>query len=176
MNQTKFLYLFFSFSLVWLIQKQINLLSFLFDNCAIIHSDTVDFWFFPVALTTRWSVLPLPLSELFINWMCHLYQSTYFNQVYEDNRWWISQYQYLIERRTLWFASALILPYLITLQQPYLLMAKCYWSLLNLRMTMMLLSTGFQTQFFWEGPAHHWSWIYSSLWQQPFDVPSTKRL
>ena len=51
------------------------------------------FDYFPVALTTLRSVLPLPLSELFIAGCCRNYPSTYFHQVYDDNRWWISWYQ-----------------------------------------------------------------------------------
>lgn len=37
----------------------------------------------------------LPLSELFISWMLPgvFFPSTYFNQVYDDNHWWISRYQ-----------------------------------------------------------------------------------
>ena len=44
-------------------------------------------------MTTRRSVLPLPLSELFIAGCCRSNPSTYFHQVYDDNRWWISRYQ-----------------------------------------------------------------------------------
>jgi len=39
--------------------------------------------------------LPLPLSELFIAGCCRSNPSTYFHQVYDDNRWWISRYQTL---------------------------------------------------------------------------------
>ena len=53
------------------------------------------FDYFPVALTTLRSVLPLPLSELFIAGCCRNDPSTYFHQVYDDNRWWISRYQTL---------------------------------------------------------------------------------
>lgn len=44
-----------------------------------------------------WSVLPLPLSELFIAGCtgASVPMSTYFNQVYDDNRWWTSRYQTL---------------------------------------------------------------------------------
>lgn len=44
-----------------------------------------------------WSVLPLSLSELFITGCAGASapMSTYFNQVYDDNRWWISRYQTL---------------------------------------------------------------------------------
>ena len=50
-----------------------------------------------VALTTRRSVLPLAISELFISWMCHRVfpSSTYLTQVYDDTDWWISRYQTL---------------------------------------------------------------------------------
>ena len=46
-------------------------------------------------MCNKWSisVLPLPLSELFIAGCCRSNLSTYFHQVYDDNRWWISRYQ-----------------------------------------------------------------------------------
>jgi len=59
-------------------------------------------WTFDFSLKPRlldWSVLPLPLSELFISWMLPVAvllrtaQSTYLYQVYMDNRRRISQYQ-----------------------------------------------------------------------------------
>ena len=43
--------------------------SFLFNIVVQYNSDTVDFWFFSVAWLLNRSVLPLPLSELFICWM-----------------------------------------------------------------------------------------------------------
>lgn len=48
-------------------------------------------------MTTRRSVLPPAVSELFISWMCHrgLLLSTYLTQVYDDTDWRTSRYQTL---------------------------------------------------------------------------------
>ena len=47
-----------------------NIFLSFFLNCGLIHSDTVDFWFYPVAWLLNRSVLPLLLSELFIAGCC----------------------------------------------------------------------------------------------------------
>lgn len=41
--------------------------------------------------------MPLVVSKLFINWMCHrvLSSSTYLTKVYDDTDWWILRYQTL---------------------------------------------------------------------------------
>lgn len=104
------------------------------------HSNIVDFWFFPASLILDWDVLLLPLSESFMCWMLPevFLLCTYFNQVYDDNRWWISRY--LTFRKwgtTSWFALVYILPNPTILPQPYLLMVKYSWSRSNSQMTLM---------------------------------------
>lgn len=61
-------------------------LSFLFNIVAQYIQILCTFNFMFVALTTRRSVLPLAVSELFINWMCHrgFPSSTYLTQVYDN--------------------------------------------------------------------------------------------
>ena len=131
-------------------------LSFLI--CGLIHSDTVDFWFFSVALTTQqeciaatfiWIVYKLDVARVFS-------LSTYFNQVYDDNRWWISQYQTLWKGGTTsWFILALILlNSTISLLQS-LKMAKYSSSRLNSQTTMMDSIYCFLN---W----HHWTRTISS--------------
>ena len=96
-------------------------------------------WSFDFFLQLRlldWSALPLPLSAESCNEL--LLRSTYFNQVYEDNRWWIPWYQTLRKRdATSWCMQALTLPNPTTSLQTYLLIAKYQWSSSNLQMTVM---------------------------------------
>ena len=85
------------------------------------------FWFISVALTTRRSVLPLAVSELFISWMCHrvLPSSTYLTQ----SLWWyrlvdITVSDFRKGGTTSWSMLALILPNLTILPQqgrPYII-------------------------------------------------------
>lgn len=60
------------------------------------------FDYYTVAWLLNRNILPLSLSEYFIYWMnrsvCSL--SSYFNQVYNDDRRWISRYQTLWKRDT----------------------------------------------------------------------------
>ena len=72
-------------------------LSFLFNIVVQYIQILCTFNFMFVALTTRRSVLPLAVSELFISWICHriLPSSTYLTQVYDDTDWWISRHQTL---------------------------------------------------------------------------------
>lgn len=62
------------------------------------NSDTMDFWCLFCSLTTQleciaatfiWIVYQLDVAGVFFT------QSTYFYQVYDDNRWWTSWYQTL---------------------------------------------------------------------------------
>ena len=44
-------------------------------------------------MTTQWSVLPLPYLNRLLAGCAVFTLSTYVDQVYEDNRWWIVQYR-----------------------------------------------------------------------------------
>ena len=69
--------------------------------------------------------------------------STYFNQVYDDNRWWMPQYQGTERRVSLCTTLASILPNSITSLLSFLQTARYSSNRSNLRMTMMASASYF---------------------------------